>query len=241
MQGAAGQEFEIGLSDCLLDEFDCAYIQTYFHSTGVEMRSIFLHNYENMDVLDHGNKVLTVQDIGRSISNCLGTKPIVNCRREMLMLVVHNSGCIIRRTICIPRPSDPMTNSPHATQPLSLLDLEVIYLSRNILLASQSTSRGRGNMSGPLPSIGQAARRLVLSSNAFGSKSILSSSLHTSIRPLSHAKVVPRTQLASSTCRQARSFSSSNARLKAERGKLYNRTGVRIAVRGMSPPQSLAL
>lgn len=73
MQGAAGQEFEIGLSDCLDDESDCAYIRTSFHSTGVKMRLIFLDNSENTDIFDHGNEVLTIQDIRRSIFKCSGT------------------------------------------------------------------------------------------------------------------------------------------------------------------------
>lgn len=72
MQRAAGQEFEIGLSDCLLDESDCAYIRTSFHSTGVKMRLISLDINENMDTFDHGNEVLTIQDIRRSIK-CSGT------------------------------------------------------------------------------------------------------------------------------------------------------------------------
>ncbi|KIV89238.1 hypothetical protein PV10_08822 [Exophiala mesophila] len=80
-------------------------------------------------------------------------------------------------------------------------------------------------MSGSLPSFSRAARRLVSSSNSFGAKSILASSFHTSIRPLSHTKVLTRAQLVSSTCRQARSFSSSNARPNVQKAKLYNRTG----------------
>lgn len=110
-----------------------------------------------------------------------------------------------------------------------------LYKSILPLLTSSSSPCHRicHRMSGQMPPLQRAIRRLVALPASVNCRSFQTFATGTSIRPRPNPSQSLRRRPLSPQCPQTRQFSSSSPRLKAG-DKMYHRTGVRILIRGTS-------